>query len=96
MLADLSILARYLHDLFVVAIRRGDLLPRSIGMPLSGKECKCLVLAARGFNYEQIARDLAIDVRFVIAHFDSIRAKLGCLNINEAVAHAIKHSLTAP
>jgi DNA-binding CsgD family transcriptional regulator len=94
--ADLSIVARYLHDLFVVAIRSGDLRPRSIGTPLSSRECKCLVLAARGLDYEQIARDLAIDVRFVITHFDSIRAKLGCLNIHEAVAHAIKHGLTAP
>jgi len=92
---DLSLAARLLHDLFVIAIRRNELRPRLNGMPLTQRERECLVLATRGLTASELACALGLDSRIVDMHFDSIRAKLGCLNRHEAIAHALKHGLGA-
>jgi DNA-binding CsgD family transcriptional regulator len=95
-LGELMIVARFLHDLFVAAIRRGEIDARAAGLPLSAREVACLALAMRGYPATQIANDLRIEVRGVNTHFDSIRSKLGCLNRDEAIASAIKAGLLTP
>jgi DNA-binding CsgD family transcriptional regulator len=92
---EFMIAARLLHDLFVAAIRRNEIMSRATGMPLSAREVACLSLATRGRSALQIADELCIDVRVVNIHFDSIRAKLSCLNRDEAIAIAIKGGLLA-
>ncbi len=89
----LSIVGRFLHDLLVVAIRRSELRSRLFGMPLNEKECQCLARATSGLALRQIANELNIDVVTANMYFNSIRAKLGCLTTNEAVAYAIKSGL---
>jgi DNA-binding CsgD family transcriptional regulator len=93
-LGELSVAARFLHDLFVLAIRRDEFRSRFLGMPLNKRERECLALATRGLTLGQVSSELNIDVRAVNRHFDSIRAKLGCLNADEAVAYSLKSGLT--
>ncbi len=95
-LGDFSLIGRFLHDLFATAIKRNDLPSRSIGMPLSEREQECLDLATRGLTTDQLARQLGIDLWMVNIHFDSIRAKLGCANRDEAIAYALKKGRCMP
>ena len=95
-LGELSVAARFLHDLFVVAIRRNELRSRFLGMPLNKRERECLTLVARGLTLPQVGSQLNMDVRALSTHLDSIRAKLGCLNANEAVAYSLKSGLAPP
>ena len=62
-------------------------------MPLNERECQCLARTTCGLALRQIASELNIDVIIANMHFNSIRAKLGCLTTNEAVAYAIKSGL---
>jgi len=90
---ELMVVARFLHDLFIGAIRRNEMASRAAGQPLSAKEIECLTLATRGHSIGQIADHLCIDVRVVDTYFDSIRAKLGCLTHHEAIAWALKRGV---
>lgn len=90
---ELMVVARFIHDLFIGAIRRNEMMPRALGRPLSAKEIACLTLSTRGHSTSQIAVDLSIDARVVETHFDSIRAKLGCLTHHEAIAWALKRGV---
>jgi DNA-binding CsgD family transcriptional regulator len=53
---------------------------------LTGREMEVLLLAAEGLSSKQIARTLAISVRTVDEHIDSMRQRSGSRNRTELVA----------
>ena len=83
---NIMLFGLYFHELFVHGIIN-DLVPAHLqGAKLSGRERQCLTMAARGLAGTDIAYKLAISLRTVQHHFDSIRSKLGAANRQEAVA----------
>ena len=56
---------------------------------LSRREEQCLVWAARGKTFEEVAAILKISIGSVRAHLDTARHKLHCMNLTQAVAVAI-------
>lgn len=56
---------------------------------LSKREEQCLLWAARGKTYQEIAEILGISFGSVKTHLDTARHKLHCLNLTHAVAVAI-------
>ena len=56
---------------------------------LSKREEQCLLWAARGKTYQEIAEILAISFGSVKTHLDTARHKLHCMNLTHAVAVAI-------
>jgi DNA-binding CsgD family transcriptional regulator len=91
-LGPLSLIARFLHDVMALAIKRNEIRSRNFGIRLSQRELECLALAARSMTVDS---ELGLTRRIANLHFDSILAKLGCLNRDEAVAYALKKGLVA-
>jgi DNA-binding CsgD family transcriptional regulator len=56
---------------------------------LSRREEQCLIWAARGKTYQEIAEILDLTFGSVKTHLDSARHKLHCMNLTHAVAVAI-------
>lgn len=80
----------YFHEVFMRSVIEVGLAPRAAGAPLSRRERECLELASHGQTTEDIAGKLEISARTVQFHFDSIRAKLGAANRQEAIAIAVR------
>jgi DNA-binding CsgD family transcriptional regulator len=55
---------------------------------LSAREEQCLLWAARGKTYEEIAEILSVGYGSVKTYLDGARHKLGCLNLTHAAAVA--------
>ena len=90
---DIMMFGQYFHELIMTG-----LLDRAVGRvdqgkPLSPRERECLTFVARGLASEDISLRMSITVRTVQMHVDSIRAKLGAANRQEAVALAIKRGI---
>jgi transposase, IS5 family len=60
----------------------------SFPVSLSNREEQCLIWAARGKTYQEIAEILKIAFGSVKTHLDSARHKLRCMNLTHAVAVA--------
>jgi DNA-binding CsgD family transcriptional regulator len=90
---EIMLFAQYFHDLLMTALLDKTIGPIDQGKPLSPRERECLVLVARGLASEDISQRMSITVRTVQWHFDSVRAKLGAANRQEAVALAIKRGI---
>jgi LuxR family quorum-sensing system transcriptional regulator CciR len=56
---------------------------------LSRREEQCLILAARGKTYQEIADILTLTFGSVKTHLDAARHKLHCMNLTHAVAVAV-------
>ena len=56
---------------------------------LSKREEECLIWAARGKSYQDIARILNLTVGGVKSHLDTARHKLNCIDLNDAIAVAV-------
>jgi DNA-binding CsgD family transcriptional regulator len=56
---------------------------------LSKREEECLIWAARGKTYHDIARILNLSFASVKTYLDTARHKLSCINLTHAVAVAI-------
>ncbi len=95
-LGPLSMIARFLHDVLVIAVRVGELQSRNYGSPLSPRELECLASAAPGLAIERIASELSLTERIAKLHLCSIHAKLGSVNLEEAVAYVLKKRLIGP
>jgi DNA-binding CsgD family transcriptional regulator len=87
---EIMLFGQYFHELLMTALLDKTVGPVDQGKPLSPRERECLALVARGLASEDISRLMTITVRTVQMHFDSVRAKLGAANRQEAVALAIK------
>jgi DNA-binding CsgD family transcriptional regulator len=61
----------------------------SFPVRLSNREEQCLIWAARGKTYQEIAEILKIAFGSVKTHLDSCRHKLRCMNLPHAVAVAL-------
>jgi DNA-binding NarL/FixJ family response regulator len=68
---------------------------KTAGEQLSPRELEVLELAARGLRNKAIADELAISVRTVEGHLNSIFDKLGVSSRTEAVLYALSHRLIA-
>lgn len=60
------------------------------GLHLSPREIECLTLAARGKDHKDIATILGLSGHTVQGYLKSARHKLGCVNIPQAIAEAIR------
>jgi DNA-binding CsgD family transcriptional regulator len=60
---------------------------------LTARELECLHLIAQGMGTKIVANKLNLSVETVNSHTKSIRRKLSCINIAQAVAIAFKHGL---
>ena len=89
-LPDILMFGHYFHEIFMRSVIQIGIAPKAAGAPLSKRERECLGLAAHGLTTEDISLKLDISSRTVQFHFDSIRAKLGAANRQEAVALAIQ------
>lgn len=58
---------------------------------LTPREQQCLFLISQGRTTKEVAEQLFISCDTVTTHAKSIRQKLGCKNIAEAVSKALKH-----
>ena len=56
---------------------------------LSRREEQCLIWAARGKTYQEIAEILELTFGSVKTHLDTARHKLNCLNLAHAVGIAV-------
>lgn len=56
---------------------------------LSGREEQCLICAARGKTYQEIATALGMSSASVKTHLNSARRKLNCVNVTHAVGVAM-------
>ena len=56
---------------------------------LSRREEQCLIWAARGKTYQEIAEILALTFGSVKTHLDSAKHKLNCMNLTHAAAVAV-------
>jgi DNA-binding CsgD family transcriptional regulator len=56
---------------------------------LSPREEQCLIWAARGKTYQEIADILALSLGSVKTHLDTARHKLRCINLTHAVGMAV-------
>ena len=90
---EIMLFGQYFHELLMTALLDKTVGPVDQGKPLSPRERECLALVARGLASEDISRLMTITVRTVQMHFDSVRAKLGAANRQEAVALAIKRGI---
>jgi DNA-binding CsgD family transcriptional regulator len=61
----------------------------SLSVHLSTREEQCLLWAARGKTYEEIAEILGVAFGSVKTHLDGARHKLRCLNLTHAAAVAL-------
>lgn len=61
--------------------------------PLTPRELQCLGLIAEGFSVKIIAARLFLSSETVNTHAKSIRRKLVCKNITEAVSKAYRYGL---
>jgi LuxR family transcriptional regulator, quorum-sensing system regulator RaiR len=61
----------------------------SLPVSLSKREEQCVILTAKGKNYDDIAEALNIDALQVRLYLDTMRHKLGCINVKHAIAVAI-------
>jgi DNA-binding NarL/FixJ family response regulator len=70
---------------------------RQAGRPggLTTREVEVLVLLARGWTKQQIARELTISAKTVNAHAEHIYAKLGVTSRGAAALFAMRHGLMA-
>jgi DNA-binding CsgD family transcriptional regulator len=91
-LGDIMLFGQYFHELLMTSLVDKEIGPLNY-LPLSPRERECLLFIARGLGSEDVAQCMSISVRTVQMHVDSIRAKLGAANRQEAVALAIKHGL---
>lgn len=57
--------------------------------PLSPRELECLLWAARGKTYTEIAAILGIAFGTVKTHLDVARFKLDCATLSQATARAV-------
>lgn len=90
---DIMLFGQYFHELLMTALLDRAVGPVDQGKPLSPRERECLALGAKGLASEDISLCMSITVRTVQMHFDSVRAKLGAANRQEAVALAIKRGI---
>jgi DNA-binding CsgD family transcriptional regulator len=90
---EFMLFGQYFHEFLMTALLDKTVGPVDQGKPLSPRERECLVLVARGLASEDISQRMSITVRTVQWHFDSVRAKLGAANRQEAVALAIKRGI---
>ena len=61
---------------------------QKIRLQLSPRELQCLGLISKGLNSKEIAKILYLSAETINTHAKSIRQKLGCNNITEAVSKA--------
>lgn len=92
-LGDIILFGQYFHELLMVALVDREAQAIEPGPRLSPRERECIALAARGLASGDISERLHITVRTVQMHFDSVRAKLGAANRQEAVALAMKRGI---
>lgn len=92
-LGDIVLFGQYFHELLMVALVDREAQAIIPGPRLSPRERECIALAARGLASADISERLHITVRTVQMHFDSVRAKLGAANRQEAVALAMKRGI---
>ncbi|MEP7062123.1 MAG: LuxR family transcriptional regulator [Betaproteobacteria bacterium] len=90
---EIMLFGQYFHELLMTALLDKAVGPVDQGKPLSPRERECLAHVARGLASEDISQRMSITVRTVQMHFDSVRAKLGAANRQEAVALAIKRGI---
>ena len=92
-LGDMYLFARVFHEIFKRAGIEKRIPARNAGMPLSPREEQCLLLAAQGIECEAIGKRLAIDLRFVQSHLDSIRSKLQVASLKAAMVQFGNHGI---
>ncbi len=63
---------------------------------LSPREEQCLIWAARGKTYQEIADILSLSMGSVKTHLDTSRHKLRCVNLTHAVAVAVATGVIPP
>lgn len=63
--------------------------PPSPSVKLSRREEQCLIWAARGKTYQEIAEILDLTFGSVKTHLDTVRHKLRCMNLTHAAAYAV-------
>jgi DNA-binding CsgD family transcriptional regulator len=61
----------------------------SLPVKLSRREEQCLIWAARGKTYQEIADILELTFGSVKTHLDTARHKLNCMNLTHAAAYAV-------
>ncbi len=61
----------------------------SLPVKLSRREEQCLIWAARGKTYQEIAEILELTFGSVKTHLDTARHKLNCMNLTHAAAYAV-------
>ncbi len=89
-LPDILMFGHYFHEIFMRSVIQIGKPSRAAGVPLSRRERECLGLAANGLTTDDISCKLEISSRTVQFHFDSIRAKLGAANRQEAIALGVQ------
>jgi DNA-binding CsgD family transcriptional regulator len=85
-LRDLQMIGHFVHDRAVHVAGLGPSLPKQ---PPSEREVQCLEALSTGRTPKQIAEDLGISESAVRLYLHSIRRKLDCATIAQAVAVAI-------
>jgi LuxR family transcriptional regulator, quorum-sensing system regulator RaiR len=63
---------------------------------LSAREEQCLIWAARGKTYQEIAEILSLSLGSVKTHLDTARHKLRCINLTHAVGVAVATGVIPP
>ncbi len=89
-LRDFHLLAHYFHDR---AMRLAGLRPAHVARRLSVREKQCLASLIQGRAPGQIAASLGISVSAVHAYLRTVRRKLECATIEQAIAKAIRSDL---
>ncbi len=90
---EIMLFGQYFHELIMTGLMDRAVGAVDQGKPLSPRERECLMYVARGLASEDISERMSITVRTVQMHVDSVRAKLGASNRQEAVALAIKRGI---
>lgn len=89
-LRDFQVIGHYLHDR---ALKVTGLHPLKLRRRPSNREIQCLKALGRGRTPKQIAADLHISESAVRLYLRSIRTKLDCATITQAVCAAIHRNL---
>lgn len=88
-LRDFQVIGNYVHD---QALKVTGLRPPELKRRPSNREIQCLKAFSKGRTPKQIAADLHISESAVRLYLHSIRAKLDCATITQAVCAAINQN----
>ena len=88
----------YLQQLSALIDSAASIDPSCLRAPFSChlREEQCLIWAARGKTYQEIADILSLSLGSVKTHLDTARHKLRCINLTHAVGVAVATGVIPP